>query len=66
MVYDANVLRFLVDTFGADHVLLGTDHSGDMSSWRQVPEISNLDFLGEEEKRLILGGNAARLLGLAP
>ena len=65
VVYDANVLRFLVDTFGADHVLLGTDHSGDMSSWRQVPEISKLDFLQEEEKRQILGGNAARLLGLA-
>ena len=64
VIYDAHVLRFLVDTFGADHVLLGTDHSGDMSSWKEVPEISKLDFLTAEEKQKILGGNAARLLGL--
>jgi aminocarboxymuconate-semialdehyde decarboxylase len=64
VVYDTHVLRFLVDTFGADHVLLGTDHSGDMSSWREVPEIGALDFLSETQKSQILGGNAARLLGL--
>jgi aminocarboxymuconate-semialdehyde decarboxylase len=64
VVYDAHVLRFLVDTFGADHVLLGTDHSGDMSSWKEVPQIAGLDFLSAAEKAQILGGNAARLLGL--
>jgi aminocarboxymuconate-semialdehyde decarboxylase len=64
VIYDAHVLRFLVDTFDADHVLLGTDHSGDMSSWKEVPEISKLGFLTAEEKQKILGGNAARLLGL--
>ncbi len=64
VIYDAHVLRFLVDTFGADHVLLGTDHSGDMSSWKDVPEISKLEFLTAQEKQNILGGNAARLLGL--
>jgi aminocarboxymuconate-semialdehyde decarboxylase len=63
VVYDPKVLRFLVDAMGADHVLLGTDHSGDMSCWRRVPEIRGLDF-AEKEKELILGGNAARLLGL--
>jgi aminocarboxymuconate-semialdehyde decarboxylase len=64
VVYDLHVLRFLVDTFGADHVLLGTDHSGDMSSWKEVPEIAALDFFNETEKAQILGGNAARLLGI--
>ncbi len=64
VVYDAHVLGFLVDTFGADHVLLGTDHSGDMSSWKEVPQIGALDFLSEAQKTQILGGNAARLLGL--
>jgi aminocarboxymuconate-semialdehyde decarboxylase len=64
VVYDTHVLRFLVDTFGADHVLLGTDHSGETSSWKEVPEIGALDFLSETQKAQILGGNAARLLGL--
>jgi aminocarboxymuconate-semialdehyde decarboxylase len=64
VVYDTHVLRFLVDTFGADHMLLGTDHSGDMSSWKDVPEIGKLDFLSQTEKAQILGGNAAQLLGL--
>lgn len=64
VVYDAHVLRFLVDTFGANHVLLGTDHSGDMSSWRDTPKIRELNFLNETQKEQILSGNAARLLGL--
>ncbi len=64
VIYDAHVLRFLVDTFGADHVLLGTDHSGDMSAWRDTPKIRALDFLTETQKEQILGANAARLLGL--
>jgi aminocarboxymuconate-semialdehyde decarboxylase len=64
VIYDAHVLRFLVDTFGADHVLLGHRPLGDMSSWKDVPEIGKLDFLSAEEKQEILGGNAARLLGL--
>jgi aminocarboxymuconate-semialdehyde decarboxylase len=64
VVYDAHVLRFLIETFGADHVLLGTDHSGDMSAWQEVPQMRALDFLSEVQKAQILGGNAARLLGL--
>lgn len=64
VVYDPKVLRFLVDLLGADHVLMGTDYSGDMSCWREVPEIRELDFLSESQKEQILGGNAARLMGL--
>jgi hypothetical protein len=44
--------------------LLGTDHSGDMSSWRDVPKLRAPDSLTETQKEQILGGNAARLLGL--
>jgi len=64
IVYDAKVLRFLVDLLGADHVLMGTDYSGDMSCWREVPKLRELDFLSATQKDQILGGNAARLLGL--
>lgn len=39
-------------------------HSGGMSAWRTVPEIAKVEFLTENQKQQILGGNAARLLGL--
>ena len=64
VLYDRNVLRFLIDSAGADHILLGTDYSGDMSCWREVPELRKLDFLSEKQKIQILGENAARLLGI--
>ncbi len=65
VVYDSQVLCFLVGFAGADHVLLGTDYSGDMADWRdQVSCIRAVHDLSEREKDLILGGNAARLLGL--
>lgn len=64
MVYEPKVLKFLTESAGADRVLLGTDYSGDMSAWREVPAIGRLDFLTEIEKQQILGANAARLLGM--
>ncbi len=58
------VLKFLTETVGADRILMGTDYSGDMSAWREVPDIGKVEFLTESQKRQILGGNAVRLLGL--
>jgi len=65
MIYEPKVLKFLSETVGADRVLMGTDYSGDMSAWREVPEISKMEFLTASQKQQILGGNAERLLGLA-
>ena len=64
MVYEPKVLKFLTETVGADRVLMGTDYSGDMSAWREVPAIGKVEFLTENQKQQILGANAARLLGL--
>jgi aminocarboxymuconate-semialdehyde decarboxylase len=65
MIYEPKVLKFLIETVGADRVLMGTDYSGDMSAWREVPEIAKVEFLTESQKQQILGGNATRLLGLS-
>jgi aminocarboxymuconate-semialdehyde decarboxylase len=65
MVYEPKVLKFLAESVGADRILLGTDYSGDMSAWREVPALAGDDFLTDFQKHQVLGGNAARLLGLS-
>jgi aminocarboxymuconate-semialdehyde decarboxylase len=58
-------LRYLVQTFGSDHVLLGTDYPFDMGDTHPVETVDALD-LSPEERQQILGASAARLFGLSP
>lgn len=64
MVFDPAQLRFLVDRYGADHVLLGTDYPYDMGEQDPLGLIHRVPGLSEAERWAIAGGNAARLLGL--
>jgi aminocarboxymuconate-semialdehyde decarboxylase len=61
LVFDRRQLRFLVDTYGPDHLLMGTDYPFDMSEPDPVGFHAQLD---PSERAKILGGNAARLLKL--
>ncbi|WP_433528438.1 amidohydrolase family protein [Micromonospora sp. CA-263727] len=65
MVFETDQLRFLVDRYGADHVLLGTDYPYDMGDDDPLALIGATPGLTQEQIDLISGGNAARLLGLA-
>ena len=61
LVFDQGQLEFMLKTYGADHLCLGTDYPFDMS------EPDPLGFhagLSEDDRALILGGTAAKLLGL--
>ena len=62
-VFDPAMVRQLVDEYGADRVLLGTDYPFDMGT---VDPLAFLESVGlsETEARLVLGGNAERLLAL--
>jgi aminocarboxymuconate-semialdehyde decarboxylase len=64
MLYDAYELAILVQRYGADHILLGTDYPYDMGEDDPVDLICSIDGLSDTERKLILGGNAARLLNL--
>ena len=57
-------LRFLLDTVGADRVVLGTDWPCPMDLDDAVPWIRSLESLTPAEKEAILSKTATQLLGL--
>jgi len=63
MVFDTTMLRRLVEDYGDDHVLMGTDYPFDMGEADPIGFVERAE-LGEPSRSRILGGNAARLLGL--
>ncbi len=56
-------LRFLIDTVGADRVVLGTDYPAKMILDDAVEWINGLEALGSQEKSAILSENPASLIG---
>lgn len=65
-VFDPALLATLVDNYGADRVLMGTDYPFDMGQGNPV-DFVRAAGLSDEETALVLGGNADRLFrfGLA-
>ena len=65
MVFEPGQLQYLVDTYGADHVMLGTDYPYDMGDDDPLALLAADTELDQQQIDLIAGGNAARLLGLS-
>jgi predicted TIM-barrel fold metal-dependent hydrolase len=63
LVFTPGALRHLVAQVGASQVVLGTDHP---IPWEEHPidHVFATTTLTDEVKLAILGGNAARLLGM--
>jgi aminocarboxymuconate-semialdehyde decarboxylase len=64
VVFDADQLRYLVKKFGADRIMLGSDYPFDMGDADPVTFLAGTEGLADDELALILGGNAAALLGI--
>jgi aminocarboxymuconate-semialdehyde decarboxylase len=63
MVFSHAQLEHLVNLWGADHVVIGTDYPYDMG-WYKPVDFVNGAKLSRAEKDEIIGRNAAKLLGL--
>ncbi len=64
VVFSEMQLRHLIEAWGADHVLMGTDYPYDMAEPDPVGHIDSVEGLSTADKALVWGGNAQRLLGI--
>jgi aminocarboxymuconate-semialdehyde decarboxylase len=62
ITFDPEMLKRLIDRFGADHVVLGTDYPYDMGEEDPLGLVAQVKRLPRAQRDLIVGGNAARLL----
>ena len=60
--FSPDMTRHLIERFGADHVLLGTDYPFDMGDEDPVGSIAKIPGITAAEKKQIEGMNAAKLL----
>ncbi|MBR1147004.1 amidohydrolase [Bradyrhizobium sp. AUGA SZCCT0431] len=64
VVFDERELKHLIEIWGADHIMLGTDYPFDMAEPDPVGFLGRVNGISERDMALVAGGNAARLLGL--
>jgi aminocarboxymuconate-semialdehyde decarboxylase len=63
IVHSVAALHYLVQVVGADRVVVGTDFPMAMGDFNSIRKVEALN-LTEDERNLILGGNATQVLGL--
>lgn len=64
LVYTPEGLRHLIEEVGVTQVMLATDYPFDMGAYEPEKLVAAVPGLTEQERELIRGGNALRLLGL--
>jgi aminocarboxymuconate-semialdehyde decarboxylase len=64
VVFSYHQLAYLIDVFGPDRILMGTDYPFDMAEYNPVGHIAGVAGMDELTLAQIAGGNAIRVLGL--
>lgn len=64
VVFDPSALATLTSVLGTDRVLLGSDYPYPLGERPVGQVVRDADFLSPDEQAALLGGNAARFLGL--
>ena len=62
ITFDPTMLRHLIDVYGADHILLGTDYPYDLGEVDPLGLINSVKKLTKEDRQKIQGLNAMKLL----
>jgi aminocarboxymuconate-semialdehyde decarboxylase len=66
VVFTYHQLAYLLDVFGPDRLMMGTDYPFDMAEYNPIGHIAGVEGMDETTLAQIAGGNAIRLLGLTP
>ena len=61
LTHSQQTLHYLIDSFGHDRVMLGTDYPFGMGDYAQVSFINEPEYLTDEQKADMLGETAAKL-----
>ena len=64
VVFTPHQLEELVNVFGADHVVTGTDYPYDMAESDPIGHVASVAAFDNATVAAIAGGNAKRLLGI--
>lgn len=64
IVFTEHQLRYLIETWGAERIVMGTDYPYDMAETDPVGHVNSVKGLNEADKARVLGGNAADLLSI--
>ena len=62
--FNPDAIEFAIKFAGADHILAGSDYPHQIGSIPKMLESLKRINVSEKERQMILGGNAARLLGV--
>ena len=65
LIYTTENLRHLVETVGADRIVIGTDFPFAMGNTESVDHVLSVPGLTPKEQEAMLGGTAAALLGIS-
>ena len=64
VVFSYHQLAYLIDVFGPDRIVMGTDYPFDMAEYNPIGHVAGVHGMDETMLAQIAGGNAARVLGL--
>jgi aminocarboxymuconate-semialdehyde decarboxylase len=64
IVFTPGQLKALVELFGVDHVIMGTDYPFDMLEYDPIGHIASVESFDDTTRAALAGGNAKKLLGM--